>query len=67
MKVTVIATRKTRKAADNLAADYNAPDLACLPEHLPHRVIKADGAHYVVRDWHPSDEGRSFETLEVSA
>lgn len=59
MIATVIDTRKTKKAAERQCAWY------AQVEPMNHRVIKRDGIYYVVRDWHPSDQGRSFETIEV--
>jgi len=61
MKTTIITTRKTKASAERECAWYAEA------EPMNHRVIKQDGIYYVVRDWHPSDEGRSFKTLEVSA
>lgn len=61
MKVTVILTRKTRAAADRECAWYMHA------EPMNQRVLKRDGLFYVVRDWHPSDEGRSLQVLEVAA
>ena len=61
MKVTVITSRKTKASAERECAWFaNA-------EPMNQRVIKRDGVFYVVRDWHPSDAGRTFDTLEVSA
>ncbi len=61
MKVTVIASRKTKRSAERECAWYAGA------EPMNQRVIKQDGVFYVVRDWHPSDAGRSFQTLEVSS
>ena len=61
MIATVITTRKTKKSAENECAWYLRVD------PMGQRVIKRDGIYYVVRDWHPSDEGRSFQTIEVTA
>jgi hypothetical protein len=59
MTSTVILTRKTKASADRECAWYAEA------EPMNQRVIKRDGLYYVVRDWHPSDEGRSFQTFEV--
>lgn len=61
MRATVIATYKTRKSAERQATWYAEA------EPMNQRVIRRDDLYYVVRDWHPSDEGRSFDTLEVTA
>lgn len=63
MTVTIVTTYKTRKAAERMVADYNYQDT----DHLNFRAIKRDGLYYVVRDPHPSDEARSYRTMEVSA
>ena len=60
MIATVIDMRKTKKAAERQCAWYSAA------EPMNHRVIKWNGLYCVVRDWHPSDQGRSFETIDVS-
>lgn len=62
MKVTILTTRKTKKAADRLAAIY-----APYSEELNFRVVERHGVYHVIRDWHPSDDGRSFETFEEEA
>ena len=61
MIATVITTRKTKASAMRECAWY------AQAEPMNQRVIHQDGIYYVVRDWHPSDQGRSFETIEVSA
>lgn len=61
MIATVITTRKTKASAERECAWW------ANTEPMNHRVVYQDGVYYVVRDWHPSDEGRSFETMEVSA
>jgi hypothetical protein len=61
MKATIITSRKTKASAEREAAWY------AQAEPMNQRVIKQDGIYYVVRDWHPSDEGRSFGTIEVTA
>lgn len=62
MIVTIVRTFKTRKAAERLLADHSA----MWPENN-WRIVEHDGVRSLVRDWHPSDEGRSFRTLEVTA
>ena len=61
MKVTIIATRKTKASAERECAWYAAA------EPMNQRVIARDGVYHVVRDWHPSDAGRSLTTFEVTA
>ena len=57
-KVTIIVSRKTKASAERECAWYaNA-------EAMNQRVIKQDGIYHVVRDWHPSDAGRSLKTLD---
>lgn len=61
MRVTIILSRKSKVAAERECAWYaNA-------EPMNQRVVKQDGVYHVVRDWHPSDDGRSLSTLEISA
>ena len=61
MQATVIAAFKTKKAAERLAATYENDG-----DGLNFRVIKTD-TYLVVRDYDPSDAGRSFTTIEVTA
>lgn len=58
MNATVTLTRKTKASAEREAAIY-----AAMSPELNFRVIARDGIYYVVRDWHPSDEGRNFQTI----
>lgn len=59
MKMTVISTFKTKAPAVREAAWYlNA-------EPMNQQVIKRDGIYLVVRDFHPSDEGRNYKFLEA--
>lgn len=58
---TIVATRKTRKSAERLAVDFESMDF----EPLNWMVIKVDDTYAVVRDWHPSDTGRSFPIMTV--
>lgn len=59
MKATIISTRKTKAAAERECAWY------AQAEPMNQRVIKQDGVYLVVRDWHPSDAGRSFQTINL--
>jgi hypothetical protein len=61
MRATVISTRKTKKSADRECDWYRNA------EPMNQRVINRDGIYYVVRDWHPSDTGRSFDVIEVTS
>jgi hypothetical protein len=58
--VTVILTCKTKAYADKECAWYGQA------EPMNQQVIKREGIYHVVRDWHPSDEGRNYDTLEVA-
>ena len=58
--VTVILTRKTKASAEREAAWFTQAE----PETHP-RVIKQDGLYYVVRDVHPSDEGRTYTQITL--
>lgn len=61
MIATVITSFKTKAAAERECAWYADA------EPMNQRVVKRDGVFYVIRDYHPSDEGRSLPTMEVSA
>lgn len=60
MKGSFIWSRKTKKAAERLAAEWAAD----LP-YANYRVVKHDGLYWVGRDWHPYDEKRGYLTLEA--
>jgi len=62
MQATLFWSRKTKKSAERLAAEWAAD----IPE-ANYRVIEHDGLYWVGRDYHPSDEGRSYLIKEVSA
>lgn len=59
MVATIITTRKTKASADRECRWYADA------EPMNQRVVKRDGIYYVVRDWHPSDEGRSLQTITL--
>jgi hypothetical protein len=58
--VTVIASYRTKPTAEREAAWYAQAE----PE-LHARVVRGRSMYHVVRDVHPSDEGRSFAYLMV--
>lgn len=60
MKGSFFWSRKTKKAAVRLAAEWHEmnPDAG-------YRVVHHDGLYWVGRNYHPSDEGRSYLTLEA--
>lgn len=62
MKVTVIGTYKTKKAADRLAADYNRFD-----SDLNFRTVKATDGYLVVRDYADGDERHGLVIAAVTA
>jgi hypothetical protein len=59
MKATIISIRKTKAAAERECAWYASA------EPMNQRVIKHNGVYLVVRDWHPSDAGRSFDSIDL--
>ena len=69
MKVTVIATYKTRKPADRQAADYADRDER--NDENNWRVVKHEGIYHVVRTHKLRDDeprwtgGTPYPTLEV--
>ena len=59
MTAVVIYRLKTRKAAEKRVATMES-----FGEGLNYRLAPRDGEFLVVRDPHPSDASRNFETIE---
>lgn len=74
MKVVIVATYKTRKAAEKYAADLASMDDGqywngreqVQVGSLNFRAVKQDGVWFVVRDWCAADDGRLADTLALS-
>jgi hypothetical protein len=74
MKIVIVASYKTRKAAEKYAADLASTDYGqywngreqVQVGSVNFRAVKDDGLWLVVRDWCAADEGRQADTLALS-